>query len=369
MAVFQYSVLAWYSPWSYLLILQSVFNFIIHICPIFCVVDSPMASISEATCHDGKEGHDSVSRGAFDTTGQTRPSDMEHQTSTNIAASSSVPLNHPSTSPSSVKMNSSQISQSSAAGSRSLSHSLLSASPDPSVSSRKSTFADSGTTSAVGRASISMPPPSTKPSNHKPPILRQTTATLASGDALVPYSGQEKAAESNMFADPASVEDLDKTKNLGSPRGKVSSDSGTRSSLSDSTRPANLATVNTESDGHRLSFSSLYSLGSVVYSAAAGGSSAPSGPSASSSVAGSVKSGALDQPTTATLPASSPLSTAKIDLLSATTATDTISVVANSRSPHAGLRITPFLFKAIFWLISSSSSIQQSSIGFVHGCG
>lgn len=296
-----------------------------------------MASISKVLCDKVKDEEDSIERDAVCHTAQTSSSDVEPQTSRTPTLSTS-PSHHPSPPPSSVRTGSSQPPQQS----RTFSHSLLSNSPDPSVISRKSKFADSGTTSAVGRASISMPPPIMKPCNHKPPISRQTTAILATSEALLPYSGLENAVEGKVVTEPVLTDDSDKTKSLGSSRGRITSESCVRSSPSDSTKTANPSIISTENDGHRLSFSSLYSLGSAVYNVAAGGSGAPSAPSSN---AGSV---ALDQPTIATLPASSHLGSSKLELSSATTATDPISVIANSRSLHAGLRITRYFVNESF---------------------
>lgn len=284
-----------------------------------------MGSSSRGIYDEGKDGEESIEYEAACHTLRTKSPDVEPQTPRSPTLSTS-PSHHPSLSPSSVRTQ----------PSRTFSHSLLSNSSDPSVISRKSKFADSGTTSAVGRASISMPPPIMKPSNLKPPISRQTTALLATNDALMPHNGLENAVEGITVTEPAVMDDSDKTKILGSPRGKATSESCVRPFPSDSTKAANSSTINAESDGHRLSFSSIYSLGSAVHSVTTGGSGAPSAPSSN---AGSVMSGALDQPSIATLSASSHLGSNKLELSSATTATDPISVIAHSRSPHSGLPI------------------------------
>ncbi len=90
-------------------------------------------------------------------------------------------------------------------------------------------------------------------------------------------------------------------------------------------------------EGNRLSFSSLYSVGSAIYSGATGGSSVQS---IASSNAGSIHG----QPSKSSLPMSPTLGTAKGEASSATTATDPVSVTANSHSPHSGLRATQFMF-------------------------
>ncbi|KAL8947298.1 MAG: hypothetical protein Q9222_006407 [Ikaeria aurantiellina] len=80
----------------------------------------------------------------------------------------------------------------------------------------------------------------------------------------------------------------------------------------------------------RTSFSSLYSLGSAIYNGAIGGYSAP--PSAASSNAGSVRSGQYD-------PSAAPLSPTRTSIrsdlsASVTTATDPVSVTANTHAQH-----------------------------------
>ena len=86
----------------------------------------------------------------------------------------------------------------------------------------------------------------------------------------------------------------------------------------------------------RLSFPSLYSLGSAICNGAAGVTSAPQ--SAASSNAGSTKSGISEQPPPASMPLSPSLGTTKGEAISAaTTATDPVLVTANSDTLHQGL--------------------------------
>ena len=288
-----------------------------------------MASSSGGINDEGKDGEESIICEAVCHTVQSRSIDVEQQTSNSSTLSSS-PSHHISPPTSSVRAGSSKPAQ----PSRTFSHSLLSNSLDPSVISRKSKFADSGTTSAVGRASISMPPPITKPSHQKPLISRQTTAILAASDPSTPLSDLEKAVEGRPAMELGLTDDSDNTKTLGSPRAKAASELGARSSPSGSTKIANPSITSAENDGHRLSFSSLYSLGSTLHSVATGGSGVPSAPSSN---AESVMSGALDQLTVATQSASSHFASNKLETSSATTATDAVSVMVNSRSPHAGL--------------------------------
>lgn len=294
---------------------------------------TPMVSVSKATSFEGKQGEDSVERAAVCHTAQTTSSDVEQQSPRTFIIPTSPP-HRPSLSPFSVKKDSSQSSQTSVSALRTFSHSLLSNSSDLSVISRKSKFADSETMTAVGRASISMPPPITKPSNHKPPVSRQNTTILANSDSLLLHGGLDVAVEGRNIPESSLMDDIEKIRGISSSRSKIASEPCARSSPSDPTKPINAATVSTESDGHRSSFSSLYSLSSAVYNVAAGGTSAPS------SNAGSVKSGTLDQPIIAPLLGASHLASNKPEISPATTATDPISVTANSRSPHAGLRIT-----------------------------
>lgn len=321
-----------------------------------------MASSSSGGINDeGKNGEESIDCEAVDHIVQTRSLDVEQQTPSSSTLSSS-PSHHLSPPSSSARADCAKPSQ----PSRTFSHSLMSNAPDPSVTSRKSKFADSGTTSAVGRASISMPPPIMKPSHHKPLISRQTTAILAGSDSSTPLSDSEKAIEGKPVMEPGSTDDSDKTKTLGSPRGKAASELGARSSPSDSAKVPIPSVISAENDGHRLSFSSLYSLGSNLHSVATGGSGVPSAPSSN---AGSVMSGGLDQPTMATQSASSHFASNKLEPSSATTATDPVSVMANSRSPHSGLRISrDFMNESHFWLTLLFSTIEQYSVGFIHDC-
>ena len=299
-----------------------------------------MTSTSKAVGHEGKEAEDNTRCESVCHAAQSRSSELERQTSTASTISTS-PTHGPLPSSTVVKTNSSQPSL----GSRTFSHSLLSNSSDPSAISRKSKFADSGTTSAVGRASISMPPPTMKPSSHRPPMSRQSTTILATGEASQACGSLEKSVDSKGAPEFASTDDSPKIKRQGSSRGKIVPDASIRSSPSESIKPTGSALASTDNDGHRLSFSSFYSLGSAVYNAAAGGSSVPSAPSSN---AGSVKSGPLDQPIIASLPASSYTGSNKLDTSSPTTATDPISVSANARSPHAGLRITRYFIEGSY---------------------
>ena len=221
--------------------------------------------------------------------------------------------------------------------SRTASHSLLSTSASSaSVTSRKSRFADVGTTSAIGRASISMPPPVSKPSpNYKPSVMRRPSAGLVKDDGLGTLNAMEGFSEARVSNEPALQEDLEKTPSLAGSQANVGSETYAPLSLPDSTlKPFASSIAGADVEGNRLSFSSLYSLGSAIYSGATGGSSIPS---AASSNAGSVHGGGLETPSITSLPMSPSLGSAKVEASSsATTATDPVSVTANSHSPHTG---------------------------------
>ncbi|KAL8932813.1 MAG: hypothetical protein Q9216_006661 [Gyalolechia sp. 2 TL-2023] len=212
--------------------------------------------------------------------------------------------------------------------SRTPSHTLLHSNLDPSITSRKSRFADAGTTEgSTGRASISMPPPANKPSTYKPSAIRRPSYGLNVGIGLEKGDKSKSSISGVKQIDQSPVmEDNEQTPNIqtlpaSEPCSPLAPDSSLKHSASSAT---------TENDGNRLSLSSLYSLGSAIYNGTVGVHSAPV--SAASSNAGSVKSGSFD-------PASVPLSptrlSVKSDLSAAvTTATDPISVTANAHAQH-----------------------------------
>ena len=212
------------------------------------------------------------------------------------------------------------------------SHSLLSTLSTPPLANRKSRFADAGTSNAnIARASISMPLLVTKPSStYKPSASRRPSTTMPSIDDV----GTDKYTEGSLGKttenDAIGSDDLEKTPSVVGQQPHPSPESYTPLSLPESSlRPPHTTTSNPDIEGDRLSFSSLYSLGSAIYSGATGGSSAP--PSAASSNAGSVRSGTFDGSTaTNTVPLSPLVGSARGEALSsATTATDPVSVVAN----------------------------------------
>ncbi len=212
------------------------------------------------------------------------------------------------------------------------SHSLLSASHNAALPSRKSRFADVGTTGGnIGRASISMPPPATKHSSiYRPATSRRPTILSNAMEAREGETGSDGTVEESAVGDSAVLQDLEKTTSLPGPQGVLASEPHSPLVPSDSSLKPPSSSLN--KPGDRLSFSSLYSLGSAIYGAT-GLSSAPQ--SAASSTAGSVKSATSEQPVPTPIPSS--LGSAKGEPMAlATTATDPISVTANSPPQHQG---------------------------------
>ncbi|KAL8702467.1 MAG: hypothetical protein Q9201_004372 [Fulgogasparrea decipioides] len=162
-----------------------------------------------------------------------------------------------------------------------------------------------------------MPPPSIKPPTYKPTASRQSSRGLPMNiqsvkEGIAPMDGSGTKGS----GEPAAVEDHDRAPSIQT----------LPASEPCSPLPPSLAAVDAEAD--RLSFSSVYSLGSAIYSGTIGSHSAP--PSAASSHAGSVKSGNFD-------PTSVPLSPTRSSLRSdfsaaTTTATDPVSVTANAHT-------------------------------------
>ena len=175
-----------------------------------------------------------------------------------------------------------------------------------------------------------MPPPTTKPSSiYRPASSRRLTALPSNMDSKDGETGLDGTREENIAGDSAVLEDLEKTTSLpGSQGALVTEATSPLIPLEPGLKPPS---SNLNKPGDRLSFSSLYSLGSAIYGAA-GLSSPPQ--SAASSNAGSTKSAASEQPTSTPTPISQSLGSAKG--ASATTATDPISVTANSQPQHQG---------------------------------
>lgn len=236
------------------------------------------------------------------------------------------------------------------------SHSLLSSNLAPPVTSRKSRFADAGTTPATtDRASISMPPPSGKPPTYKSSASRQPL----SGSPMHLGLGKEE----NVHGAKGAIRALDQSAGPSDPDKMPDIQTLPASEpcsplAPDSTLKLPPVPAASDPDGNRLSLSSLYSLGSAIYNGAVGAQSAP--PSAASSNAGSVKSGTFD-PTAAPL---SPTRTSIRSDLSAsvTTATDPVSVTANAHNQTQG-PFFPFSRsrRSINWILSSS-------VGYAQGC-
>jgi len=227
----------------------------------------------------------------------------------------------------------SNTSKSLASTGRVPSHSLLTAPQGTHLPNRKSHSAEVGTVGGnTGRASISMPPPATKPSSiYKPSSVRRPTVTHNASDVKEGQNPLDGTAEERETEDTARLEDGEKSIGL---LAAPTSEPQSPVSLPDSSLKPPTSTLN--QPGDRLSFSSLYSLGSAIYNGATGPTSAP--PSAASSTAGSVKS--TEQPTPTATPMSPSLGASKGDAASlSTTATDPVSVMANSQPLHQGSRV------------------------------
>ena len=209
---------------------------------------------------------------------------------------------------------------------RTPSHSLLNNSAS-SATSRKSRFADVGTVGGnVNRASISMPPPATKPSSYRPSTSRRPSSIL-SGSENHPIAADTDVSTRETGDDSAILDDVEKTPIQSGSEGKspeqlVLPEASLKPPGSD-----------TESTSNRLSFSSPYSLGKDIYNGATGVVSAPQ--STASSNAGSVKGASLEPSGSATVPVSPTKGFIKSDAPSVpTTATDLVSVTANAQLHH-----------------------------------
>ena len=218
---------------------------------------------------------------------------------------------------------------------RTPSHSLLSTSPNSATSNRKSRFAEAGTAGGnVGRASLSMPPPATKPSSvYRPATARLPSNVINAIGVCESEGGVDGTKDADSLSgDLGAMAELQKTASSPGSQDGISSEPQNPPKLSESGLKPPAPGLN--KPGDRLSLSSLYSIGSAIYDKATG-LSAP--PSVASSNAGSVKSGILEQQ--APTPLSPPLSgSAKSEATSwATTATDPISVTAYPQSSHQGL--------------------------------
>ena len=234
---------------------------------------------------------------------------------------------------------------------RTLSHSLLSTSPSNAMPSRKSRFADAGPVGGnVSRASLSMPPPSTKPSSlHKQSHARHpsTTSPITESSDIDPdVDGTNDTRDERNPVESAAMEELQKSfsavSHVSAPETNVSE--GSDGNL----KPPN---AGLHHPGDRLSFSSLYSLGSAIYNGATAPMSGPQ--SNASSNAGSIKSGLSEQPPPAPTPLSPSLGSGKGEAVSAaTTATDPVLVIANSDTLH---QVPPQIPREVSTLAPSAS--------------
>lgn len=218
------------------------------------------------------------------------------------------------------------------------SHSLLS-SQNVTLPNRKSRFADVGTTGYnVGRASISMPPPATKPSSvYKPSAVRRPSAMHNTGMEIKEIeAGIDGTIGEGVTRDSAGLDDVERTISLSGSQRTSASDQQVPSAVLD----ANLKppTPNLTKPGDRLSFSSLYSLGSAIYNGATGIASTPQ--STASSTAGSVKGIISEMPPPTPMHLSPTLGPGKGEAASnPTTATDPVSVIANFQPLHQGSEV------------------------------
>ncbi len=231
--------------------------------------------------------------------------------------------------------------------SRTPSHTLLSATLPPTNTSRKGRFADAGTIDGtVGRASISMPPPSTKPTSiYKPSASRRPSANIASGGFVGSENRMDAGDEKRAIGGSSTPVDTEKTPNASGIQGPLAPAPYPSLALPDSAfRSSRTASSNSIGESHRLSNSSLYSTGSSVsigglsgiYTGGAGTSAVASAPS---SKAGSIKGGAPDPASTPSTPLSPSLGSSKGDASAkATTATDTtpITIFAQPQFPGLG---------------------------------
>ncbi|KAL8987194.1 MAG: hypothetical protein Q9177_003575 [Variospora cf. flavescens] len=210
--------------------------------------------------------------------------------------------------------------------SRTPSHTLLHSALNAPAGSRKSRFADAGTSEGnTGRASISMPPPANKPLTYKPSPSRQLSGNLTMNllaekelNSSSSTAGSKAADQSTLIGD---FESNVQTIPASEPCSPLPPDS--------TLKPPTSSTA-TDIEGNRLSLSSLYSLGSALYNGTFAAHSAPA--STASSNAGSVRSGIFD-------PSSVPLSPTRASFrselsASVTTATDPVSVTANTHPQH-----------------------------------
>lgn len=215
--------------------------------------------------------------------------------------------------------------------SRNTPHSLLSPSTVSSTASRKGRSAEADTRDGdVARANISMPPSTTKPSAiykssqaRRPSALTQTSgASTMDGAIARSTAGSPVLTDSERMPILAGAEE---SHGPGSPQRPADIDLAARSPRSSGT--------GSDVENHRLSISSIYSLGSTTYNGVGG--SAP--PSTAGSQTGSVK-GYTEKAIPTSAPAVAAIGGSRADITSiATTATDPVSVTTISTAQYPGL--------------------------------
>ena len=218
--------------------------------------------------------------------------------------------------------------------------SLLPTSSPSSMASRKGRSSEAGVSNdGIDRASISMPPPASKsilidPSTTSSPRL---SMILGQDDALGSDSNLIKSEKEPVNEGSAILDDLEKTPNLAGTAGNGTSSSYASLVLPGSAqRPAKMSAVEADTEGNRLSFSSLYSMGSALYSGATGAASGTQ--STTSSNAGSVKGGITEKSTLVGGSLSPSMGPNKGETMSSiTTATDPISITTQSHTLNTGL--------------------------------
>jgi len=215
--------------------------------------------------------------------------------------------------------------------SRTTLHSLLSPSTVSSTASRKGRSADADTSDGdVRRANISMPPSTINPSAISQPTDSRHPSVLAQRTAATTMDGpvERSTASSPVLSDSERMPVLtgaQENHSTASPRGSADMDLTARSPKSSGT--------GSDVDNHRLSISSIYSLGSTTYSGV-GGSAAPS---TAGSHPGSLK-GYTERTILASAPALAAIGGNRADMSStATTATDPVSVTTISTAQYPGL--------------------------------
>ena len=228
--------------------------------------------------------------------------------------------------------------------SRTASHSLLSTPSTSSNTSRKSRSSEASIAhEGLIPASMSMPPPVPKVSStYNPTTGRRRSSTDLARDNPPSLASSSTVRDHDVaLSDSAVLDDIEKTPQLGAGEGHAVQNSYAAITLPEAQpRPTRRTVINPDSETNRLSFSSIYSMGSVIYSGAMGGISGTQ--STASSNAGSARSGTFDQSHTTSGPLSPSLGPSKGDAMSfVTTATDPVSVTTLSHTPNSGMN--PFI--------------------------